>query len=227
MDFFETVAARRSVRAFGPREVPDGVLAACLEAARGAPSASNIQPWRFLVVRGEARRAALAEAGYGQPALATAPVITVLLADRTRHRERLRRSRELIDCGALDPATLAKVKSGYAARDALRQAVPGSGERAAIRAREQAETDAGLAAGALLAGEHYALAAVAQGYATCWVGLFDATAAREAGGWPESCLAVAMLPTGVPSPDSPPLPPRPRLPLAEIAWREDAGNGWR
>ena len=229
MDLFAAISARRSVRAFRPGEVPEDVLAACLEAARLAPSASNMQPWRFLVARDPASRAALAAAGYDQPALATAPVVTILLADRSRHRERLRRSKELVDAGAFDDDSLERAKTGYAIREAARETarrgMANAGSDAA-RAWKKAEIDAELAAGAMVAGEHYALAAVALGYAACWIGLFDENAARAVGGWPDTCFAVAMLPTGVPAIGQDKLPPRPRLPLAGIAWREKAGTPW-
>lgn len=42
---------RWSPRSFTGEPVPDAVLATAFEAARWAPSASNVQPWRFLVAR--------------------------------------------------------------------------------------------------------------------------------------------------------------------------------
>lgn len=42
---------RWSPRSFSGEKVPDAVLASVFEAARWAPSASNAQPWRFLVAR--------------------------------------------------------------------------------------------------------------------------------------------------------------------------------
>lgn len=42
---------RWSPRSFLPEPVPDAVLQSAFEAARWAPSASNAQPWRFLVAR--------------------------------------------------------------------------------------------------------------------------------------------------------------------------------
>jgi len=42
---------RWSPRSFSGEAVPDAVLASAFEAARWAPSASNAQPWRFLVAR--------------------------------------------------------------------------------------------------------------------------------------------------------------------------------
>lgn len=48
--FDELVRNRRSVRRFLPQPVEREKILACLEAARLAPSAENVQPWRFLVV---------------------------------------------------------------------------------------------------------------------------------------------------------------------------------
>lgn len=57
------LAERWSTRAFDARaELAEADLAALLEAARWAPSASNTQPWRFLVaLRGTPEHAALVE----------------------------------------------------------------------------------------------------------------------------------------------------------------------
>ena len=49
------IAARHCKRAFLDRPVPDGVLTRVLEAAAGAPSTRNNQPWRVEVVSGGAR----------------------------------------------------------------------------------------------------------------------------------------------------------------------------
>lgn len=42
---------RRSIRQYRPDPVPDEMIEQLLEAARCAPSASNRQPWAFIVVR--------------------------------------------------------------------------------------------------------------------------------------------------------------------------------
>ena len=54
LDFFEVVTARRSVRKFTERPVPEEDLRRILDAARLAPTSGNQQPWRFLVVRNRA-----------------------------------------------------------------------------------------------------------------------------------------------------------------------------
>jgi len=51
MDFFETVRKRRSVCRFSDRPVAHKDILAMLEAATLAPSATNEQPWRFIVIR--------------------------------------------------------------------------------------------------------------------------------------------------------------------------------
>ena len=50
MEFHEVLAARRSIRAWRPDPVPPEVLEKIGSAALNAPSACNLQPYRFLVV---------------------------------------------------------------------------------------------------------------------------------------------------------------------------------
>ncbi len=50
MDLDQAIQERRSVRRFRPEPVPRADIEAMLEAACWAPSSTNFQPWRFLVV---------------------------------------------------------------------------------------------------------------------------------------------------------------------------------
>lgn len=83
---FQTIlTGRRSIRRFLPTPVEPEKLRACLEAARIAPSAHNVQPWRFIVVDDPALKDRLAAAAfsgiYGASKFAArAPVLLVLLA---------------------------------------------------------------------------------------------------------------------------------------------------
>ncbi len=52
--------ARRSLRRYQRRAIPDGCLEQLLEAAIWAPSAHNRQPWRFVIVSEQARKERLA-----------------------------------------------------------------------------------------------------------------------------------------------------------------------
>ena len=57
---YRAIRARRDVRAdFVSDPVPDDVLTRVLEAAHCAPSVGLSQPWRFIVVRDEAKRRAV------------------------------------------------------------------------------------------------------------------------------------------------------------------------
>ena len=49
-----------------------------------APSAGNLQPWRFIVVRDHGVRSALANAAYDQGFIAEAPAVFVICADADR-----------------------------------------------------------------------------------------------------------------------------------------------
>lgn len=55
MDFYDVVERRRSIRSFAPTPVPDDVVARALKAAQRSPSPLNSQPWRFIVLNGQAR----------------------------------------------------------------------------------------------------------------------------------------------------------------------------
>jgi nitroreductase len=71
---------RFSCRGFAPDPVPKGTIEALLEAATWAPNGGNLQPWRFVVVRGGTRKAALAAAACRQGFVAAAPVVIVVCA---------------------------------------------------------------------------------------------------------------------------------------------------
>ncbi len=51
MDFFEVINTRRSVRSFNPdKPVNEDIIKRILKAGNIAPSASNRQPWKFIIV---------------------------------------------------------------------------------------------------------------------------------------------------------------------------------
>jgi nitroreductase len=81
MQFRDVIAERRSVRHFDAKKaVSDVDLKAILEAAVLAPSAGNIQPWRFFVVRSLDARERLTHALHQRWAT-QAPVSIVVCAD--------------------------------------------------------------------------------------------------------------------------------------------------
>ncbi|MBU0495409.1 MAG: nitroreductase family protein [Chloroflexi bacterium] len=98
MDFGETIAARRSVRRFTDQDVTDEQVQRLLQAAVRAPSAGNLQPWHFLVVRDADVRQELAGAAYGQGFVAEAPVVIAVCAEPSRSAVRYRRRGEELYC---------------------------------------------------------------------------------------------------------------------------------
>jgi nitroreductase len=81
MEFSDVIDRRRSVRHFNTKlVVTDQDVEALLQAAMTAPSAGNIQPWRFVVVKSTAARERLAAAMHQKWATA-APVVIAVCVD--------------------------------------------------------------------------------------------------------------------------------------------------
>jgi nitroreductase len=83
MDAIETMKARRSVRAYEPKPVAREALSKVLEAGRMAPSASNNQPWHFVIVQDPEKRKVLSEGRYAH-FLTQSPVVIVGCGDTER-----------------------------------------------------------------------------------------------------------------------------------------------
>jgi len=81
LDVFNAIKSRRSVRAFTNAPVSDQEVEKLIDAARWAPSAGNIQPWAFIVVRDPKIKRGLCEAALGQTFIEKAPVVIVVCAD--------------------------------------------------------------------------------------------------------------------------------------------------
>jgi nitroreductase len=84
MELREAIATRRSVRAYRPDVIAPDVLHRVLEAARAAPSANNMQPWKFIVVREESLRRQLVSACFDQAFIGEAPIVLVACGLPTR-----------------------------------------------------------------------------------------------------------------------------------------------
>jgi nitroreductase len=109
MAFMDLALSRRSVRRYSSNAVEAEKLELCVEAARIAPSASNGQPWRFILVDEPGLRDSVAEACFGPGAVfnrfaAQAPVLVVLVVEPSTRLNRIgaalkRRDYPLIDAG--------------------------------------------------------------------------------------------------------------------------------
>jgi len=81
---FDTLLGHRSIRAFSPEPLAEGVLESLVAAAQSAPTSSNQQAWSVVAVRDAARRARLAELSAGQGFIARAPLFLCWIADLSR-----------------------------------------------------------------------------------------------------------------------------------------------
>jgi len=84
MELSEAIKGRRSIRAFKKQHVPEEIVEKLINAASWAPSAGNIQPWEFVIVRKPAVKKRLAQAALNQEFVEEAPVVIVVCADEER-----------------------------------------------------------------------------------------------------------------------------------------------
>lgn len=88
MDVLEAIKGRRSVRAFrSEKNVSEETVQELIDAACWAPSAGNIQPWEFVIVRKPEIKRRLVEAAFKQSFLEDASVVIVVCADEERSSE--------------------------------------------------------------------------------------------------------------------------------------------
>ncbi len=113
MNVHEAIQARYSVREYLPTPVPEELLLKVLDAARLAPSSSNRQDWRFIVVRDEDRRRRLAAAANNQMWMAGAPAIIAAIGTDPSSIMTCGTPRYAVDASiAITHMTLAAVEEG-------------------------------------------------------------------------------------------------------------------
>ena len=113
MDVFEAIKKRRSIRGYQDKKVEEAKLLKILEAARQAPSASNRQEWRFVVVQDKEKRKALSKAAKSQKFVEEAPVVIACCADTDNHLMTCGQACYPIDVAvAIDHMTLVAVELG-------------------------------------------------------------------------------------------------------------------
>jgi nitroreductase len=203
----EAIGQRRSVRSFRSDPVSDEAILALLEAARLAPSGSNRQPWRFLVVTDKDEKARLRKICFDQAFIEQAPVVFVCCVDLNAYARaaREKRSQEFIDFGVIE--TL----SGYFADPAVRELFLNAPDN------DLSVHFMTAMANTYIAVEHMVLTATALGLGSCWVGAIgSAEEMNTIFHLPPNTLAVAVLPVGYPAKVP---PPRPRISLDSILLR--------
>jgi nitroreductase len=190
VELSDVIASRRSIRKFREEGISADTVRLLLDAARLAPSGSNLQPSRFIVAQSPTAKEAL---GRCTPYkfIVKASVIFVCCADLTAITTRDRRMGELLKEGAFEgvdvdmnftPATPTPVMDGEAVKSYLSMNVA-------------------------IAVEHIVLKAVDLGLGSCWLARFDRDKVKEYLALDESISPVVLLPVGHPD-QSPKARPR-------------------
>lgn len=191
-------ARQRACRDFAPEGVSDDVVEAVLDAATRAPSAQNLQPWVFVVVRDAERRAAVWEVG-------------LRLWDAGG-----REASAAVDPPLLHASVDAALADGGFARAPVTIVVGADTDRCPLGSVESSIWPAV---------QNLLLAATALGLgsALTTIATFFADDLRAVVGLPASVTPVAVVPLGHPAR---PLGPNRREPVADHIHRERYGTPW-
>jgi nitroreductase len=170
MELFEAIKSRRSIRKYKADPVDDEKIKAILEAGRWAPSWSNTQCWRFIVVRDAQMKARITES---------------LLRFKLPDKE--------IENPATNTIKTVPAVIVVCAKTGTSGTAPGVGSGAFF-------TDKGdwYMFDAALAVQNMVLAAHGLGLGTVIIGTFDAAKLEKILGVPEGYRAVTLFPVGVP-----------------------------
>jgi nitroreductase len=189
VELSDIIASRRSIRKFRQEDISAATVRLLLDAARLAPSGSNLQPARFIVAQSPAAKEAL---GRYTPYkfIVKAAVVFVCCADLTAITTRERRVGELLQEGAFEGVDM-DMNDASAANPVM--------DAAAVRAY--------LSMNVAIATEHIVLKAVDLGLGSCWLGRFDRDKVKEFLSLDESIYPVVLLPVGHPD-QSPKARPR-------------------
>jgi len=198
VDFFDVVLSQRACRQFAPDDVPDEDIERILTAATHAPSAENMQPWVFIVVREAGGRAKIGEL-----------------------------ARALWDGGARNYAAAHIDDRMLTAIDeSMADGFGGAPVLVVVGADLDTGVHPTLLGSSLFpAVQNLLLATAALGYGSALTTLttFVADQLRDAVGLPEPVQPVAVIPIG--RPRRPLGPPR-RLPVGTKTHRERFGTPW-
>ncbi|MGZ4122020.1 MAG: nitroreductase family protein [Tumebacillaceae bacterium] len=176
----QVMRERHSVRYYQEGvKIPEAELNEMLELASTAPSAWNLQHWRFLVVTDQANKERLTPIAYGQQQVTTSSASVIILGDLEADKS----GEEIYD---------GLVKAGQMpqeVRDNMVNSIKGAYQNKQY-ARDAAMSNATYAAMQLM------LAAKAKGYDTVPMGGFDSAKLVEALNIPERYVPVVWITIG-------------------------------
>lgn len=187
MQFTDLLQARRSVHEYSDEEIDQETLESIFESATLAPSGYNLQPWEFLVLRDDDRKAALREVANDQEHVETADTTVVVLGntDPMAHAE---------------PVFDDWLAKGYLPNEDVRDAVLGNVE--AMSQMPETERRVWATRSTALAAMTVMYAARDHGVASCPMEGFDSEALVDSFDIPEGYEPVMLITLGYPAEDA-------------------------
>jgi nitroreductase len=204
MELIDVIHLRKSIRKFKSDPVPDNYLQELLEAGRWAPSGSNIQATRYVVIKSPEERSKINECT-PLPFVARAPLIIACCIDNQVMTTRPARLRELMEAGAFLDTPLPNTDAELAEYLQKKSSI------------DQSAMKAYLSLNAAIAIDHITLRAADLGLGSCWVMTFDNEKTKKILKLEDRYDVVVLLPVGYP--DQAPQA-RPRIPLEKLIIKE-------
>lgn len=180
-DFFTVMRERHAVKHFDPvHKLSESEITFLLEMAGSAPSAWNLQPWKFLVIAEPVLQEKLLPVAYGQRQVVEASSVIAVLGDLEAHRDAEKILSRDVAAGLMPEEVKANLIGQIEAAYLNNPQVP----------RDEAIRNASLAATQLM------LSAKAIGYDTCRMGGYDPAALIEAFDIPSRYIPVMLVAIG-------------------------------
>ncbi|MGM0845046.1 MAG: nitroreductase family protein [Bacillota bacterium] len=181
-DFLTVAKERRSVRQYDPEfKIEESEIRELLETAVLAPSSSNLQSWRFLVIEDQKEKERLLPIANNQQQIVDASVVIAIIGDREAYKNADQIYTQIAERGNMPE----DVKDMY-----VNSIFDNYGNFPKERLAKIAHIDGGIVANQLM------LAAKAKGYDTVPMGGYDEAQFVEAFNVPESYEPVMLLSLG-------------------------------
>jgi nitroreductase len=199
METIELIKQRISTNKFDTsRALSEAEIKELVSYATEAPSAYNIQNWRFVAVTSSEEKARLKSLAYNQQKVVDAAVTFIVLGDLRGYEKLPQILKPLVDGGLMDQ----RVADGWA------QTATSSYSANEQLARDEAIRSASFAAMTLM------IAAQAKGLATGPMIGFDPAGVKREFNIPDRYVPVMLLTVGYPAPGN--WPRKPRLGVDEV-----------
>ncbi|WP_259455609.1 nitroreductase family protein [Bacillus sp. PK3_68] len=178
----EVIRNRHSVRKYDPTyKISRNEIEEMLQEAMLAPSSSNLQPWRFIVIDNEEVKKELRAIAYNQEQVETSSAVIAVLGDVEMYKNVEKVYQSSYEAGFMDEASMNK----------LIQNTYNTYPNAPVEARANiASFDAGLVSMQLM------LIAKANGYDTVTMGGFDKQKFAERFDVPERYIPIVLIAIG-------------------------------